>query len=154
MTVVGVPDPGTTVQGTVLLPDRLPAVGAEDVREDNGNFEVIEPVPGSSWNIWTPAEGAGSSATMVASDSVDGIGSLRLNPKGSARWHFYVVQNNIPMELEKTYTLIVLEAFPCFHPILSFCASFLDQFQSTFPGRYEHIAKIFDRAVFLVFFNV
>jgi len=70
----------------------------------NGNFDVMEPVPGPSWNIWTPAEGAGSSATMVTSDSVDGMGSLRLDPRGTVRWHFYVVQNNIAMEIGKTYT--------------------------------------------------
>jgi len=71
----------------------------------NGNFEVIEPVPGPSWNTWVPAEGAGSSAAMLASDSVDGMASLRLDPRGTSRWHFYVIQNNIPMEIGKTYTL-------------------------------------------------
>jgi hypothetical protein len=71
----------------------------------NPNFEVDEPIPGPSWDTWNPAEGDGSTATIDFADSIDGSGSCRIDPQGSANWHFYVINRGIPMEVGETYTL-------------------------------------------------
>ncbi|NQV35440.1 MAG: carbohydrate binding domain-containing protein [Phycisphaeraceae bacterium] len=85
----------------------VPQVSVAQVENllNNSSFEVVEPIPGPSWNVWFPAEGEGSTATIDTRHSVDGSGSCRINAKGTAQWHFYVTQNNIAMEVGETYTL-------------------------------------------------
>jgi hypothetical protein len=56
------------------------------------------------WATWNPAEGAGSNATIVDTDSVDGARSLRIEPVGLENWHFIVVNMPIALEIGKSYT--------------------------------------------------
>jgi len=70
----------------------------------NPSFEEDEDISaGPQWWTWNPAEGAGSTATIVDTEAIDGARSLRIEPKGSASWHFEVIQN-IPFDVGTTYT--------------------------------------------------
>ena len=56
------------------------------------------------WCTWNPVEGAGSNATIVDTDAVDGARSLRIEPIGVENWHFIVVNMPIPLEIGTEYT--------------------------------------------------
>ena len=56
------------------------------------------------WCTWNPAEGAGSNATIVDTDAVDGTKSLRIEPKGGTDWYFIVLQGDISVNVDKNYT--------------------------------------------------
>ena len=56
------------------------------------------------WCSWNPAEGAGSNATIVDTDSVDGTKSLRIEPVGVENWHFILVNISFSADLSKNYT--------------------------------------------------
>lgn len=71
----------------------------------NASFEEQQDIPGPGWGTWNPAQGAGSTATIDLTDSIDGIGSVRIDPKGTANWHFYLTASPIDMEVGATYTL-------------------------------------------------
>ncbi len=74
----------------------------------NPSFEEDEPVLDDpdwySWGTWNPAEGAGSNATIVDTDAVDGAKSLRIEPVGIKNWHFIVLNQPIVVEMGKNYT--------------------------------------------------
>ena len=74
----------------------------------NPSFEEDEPVLDDpdwySWGTWNPAEGAGSNATIVDTDAVDGAKSLRIEPVGVENWHFIVLNQPIVVEMDKNYT--------------------------------------------------
>jgi hypothetical protein len=74
----------------------------------NPSFEEDEPVLDDpdwySWATWNPAEGAGSNATIVDTDSIDGARSLRIEPVGVENWHFIVLNLPITVEMDKNYT--------------------------------------------------
>jgi hypothetical protein len=74
----------------------------------NPSFEEDEPVLDDpdwySWATWNPAEGAGSNATIVDTDAVDGARSLRIEPVGVENWHFIVLNQPITVEMDKNYT--------------------------------------------------
>ena len=74
----------------------------------NPSFEEDEPVLDDpdwySWATWNPAEGAGSNATIVDTDAVDGAKSLRIEPVGVENWHFIVLNLPIVVEMDKNYT--------------------------------------------------
>jgi len=70
----------------------------------NPSFEDDENIAaGPQWWTWNPAEGAGSTATIVDTEYIDGKRSLRVEPLGSSGWHFYVVQT-VPLDVGTTYT--------------------------------------------------
>jgi len=74
----------------------------------NPSFEEDEPVLDDpdwvQWCTWNPAEGAGSNATIVDTDSVDGTKSLRVEPVGVENWHFILVNISFLADLNKNYT--------------------------------------------------
>ena len=74
----------------------------------NPSFEedevVLDDPDWFQWSTWNPAEGAGSNATIVDTDSVDGTKSLRIEPVGVENWHFIVVNISFPADLNKNYT--------------------------------------------------
>jgi len=72
---------------------------------ENANFEVGQAIPRPGWGTWNPAAGDGSTATIIFSDSVDGSGSCRIDPKGSANGDFYLIAKPLNMEVSETYTL-------------------------------------------------
>jgi len=65
--------------------------------------DILNDLTYEQWWTWNPAEGAGSTATIVDTEVVDGKRSLRVEPKGSSGWHFYVVQT-VPLDVGTTYT--------------------------------------------------
>ncbi|MGB2862620.1 MAG: LamG-like jellyroll fold domain-containing protein [Sedimentisphaerales bacterium] len=74
----------------------------------NPSFEedevILDDPDWYSWCTWNPAEGAGSNATIVDTDSVDGARSLLIEPVGPENWHFIVVGMPIPTEVGASYT--------------------------------------------------
>ncbi|HUU19956.1 MAG TPA: LamG-like jellyroll fold domain-containing protein, partial [Sedimentisphaerales bacterium] len=74
----------------------------------NPSFEEDEPVLDDpdwvSWCTWNPAEGAGSNATIVDTEAIDGTRSLLVEPKGVENWHFILVNISFPANLDKNYT--------------------------------------------------
>jgi len=70
----------------------------------NPSFEEDENInAGPQWWTWNPAEGAGSTATIVDTEFVDGARSLRIVPLGGTSWYFEVIQT-IPFNVGTTYT--------------------------------------------------
>ena len=55
------------------------------------------------WCTW-PDWSAGSNATIVDTESIDGERSLRIEPKGSLNWHFILLYISFPADLDKNYT--------------------------------------------------
>jgi len=74
----------------------------------NPSFEEDEPILDDPdwylWCSWNPAEGAGSNATIVDTESIDGARSLRIEPKGVENWYFIVLYLSFPADLDKNYT--------------------------------------------------
>jgi len=74
----------------------------------NPSFEedeaILDDPDWYSWATWNPAEGAGSNATIVDTDAVDGARSLLIEPIGPENWHFIVVGMPIPTEVGTRYT--------------------------------------------------
>jgi hypothetical protein len=74
----------------------------------NPSFEEDEPILDDpdwvSWSTWNPAEGAGSNATIVDTESIDGARSLRVEPIGAENWFFILVNISFPADLDKNYT--------------------------------------------------
>ena len=74
----------------------------------NPSFEedeaILDDPDWYSWATWNPAEGAGSNATIVDTDAVDGARSLLIEPIGPENWHFIVVAMPIPTEVGTRYT--------------------------------------------------
>jgi len=85
--------------------------GVSDAVENllaNPSFEEDEPILDDpdwvNWCTWNPAEGAGSNATIVDTEAIDGARSLRIEPKGLENWHFIVLYLSFPADLDKNYT--------------------------------------------------
>ncbi|MHC4520310.1 MAG: carbohydrate binding domain-containing protein, partial [Planctomycetota bacterium] len=57
------------------------------------------------WWTWNPAQGAGGAATVVDTESIDGNRSVRVDPRGTANWHYIVAYDTIHVELSKDYTV-------------------------------------------------
>jgi len=74
----------------------------------NPSFEedeaVLDDPDWENWCTWNPAEGAGSNATIVDTDSVDGVRSLKIEPVGAENWYFIVLSLPIPVDMDKVYT--------------------------------------------------
>ncbi|MHC4329074.1 MAG: carbohydrate binding domain-containing protein [Planctomycetota bacterium] len=74
----------------------------------NPSFEededILDDPTWEQWCTWNPAEGAGSSVTVVDTEFIDGARSLRIDPKGPENWHFIVVNIGFPADLNKNYT--------------------------------------------------
>ena len=74
----------------------------------NPSFEedevILDDPDWYSWATWNPAEGAGSNATIVDTEAVDGARSLLIEPIGPENWHFIVVGMPIPTEVGTSYT--------------------------------------------------
>ena len=74
----------------------------------NPSFEeeelVLDDPDWSTWTTWNPAEGAGSNAVIVDTEAIDGTRSLRVDPVGNTNWYFIVIQGEIPLVVDQTYT--------------------------------------------------
>ena len=74
----------------------------------NPSFEddelILDDPDWVQWVTWNPAEGAGSNATIVDTESVDGARSLLIEPVGAENWHFIVLYMPIPVEVGASYT--------------------------------------------------
>jgi len=74
----------------------------------NPSFEedevILDDPEWEMWCTWNPDEGAGSSVTVVNTESIDGSRSLRVDPIGPENWHFIVVYISFPAALDKNYT--------------------------------------------------
>jgi hypothetical protein len=88
----------------------LPTAQAQVVGNlvQNPSFEedeaILDDPAWEAWATWNPAEGAGSNATIVDTESVDGTRSLMIEPIGAENWHFIVLNLPIPVEVGKSYT--------------------------------------------------
>jgi len=73
----------------------------------NPSFEedeaILDDPDWVQWCTWNPAEGAGSNATIVDTESADGAKSLRIEPKGIENWHFIVLYLPIMVDMDKNY---------------------------------------------------
>jgi hypothetical protein len=74
----------------------------------NPSFEedevVLDDPEWYAWATWNPAEGAGSNATIVDTEAVDGKRSLRIEPVGVENWHFIVANISFPLTFGADYT--------------------------------------------------
>jgi len=74
----------------------------------NPSFEedeaILDDPAWEQWCTWNPAEGAGSNATIVDTEAVDGTRSLMIEPVGPENWHFIVLSLPIPTEVGASYT--------------------------------------------------
>jgi hypothetical protein len=74
----------------------------------NPSFEededILDDPTWEQWCTWNPDEGAGSIATVVDTEFIDGSKSLRVDPKGPENWHFIVVNIGFAADLSKDYT--------------------------------------------------
>ncbi len=74
----------------------------------NPSFEedevILDDPDWEQWCTWNPDEGAGSSVTVVNTESIDGSRSLRVDPIGPENWHFIVVYISFPADIDKNYT--------------------------------------------------
>ncbi|MHC4680010.1 MAG: LamG-like jellyroll fold domain-containing protein [Planctomycetota bacterium] len=88
----------------LLLCDYVPGSGLLS----NASFEQDEAVLNDRgwirWCTWNPTEGAGSNAMIVDTESIDGTRSLRIEPRGTKRWHFIVLYQSFPADVDKGYT--------------------------------------------------
>jgi hypothetical protein len=73
----------------------------------NPSFEddeaILDDPDWLQWATWNPAEGAGSNATIVDTESIEGARSLRIEPKGIENWHFIVLYLPIMVDMDKNY---------------------------------------------------
>ena len=69
----------------------------------NPSFEedevILDDPDWAQWCTWNAAEGAGSNATIVDTDAIDGARSLRIEPKGIENWHFIVAYISFPLNI-------------------------------------------------------
>ena len=74
----------------------------------NPSFEedeaILDDPAWQQWATWNPAEGAGSNATVVDTESFDGARSLLIEPVGIENWHFMVLYMPIPVDVGASYT--------------------------------------------------
>ncbi len=74
----------------------------------NPSFEedeaILDDPDWLQWTTWNPAEGAGSNATIVDTEFIDGARSLRVEPKGGTDWYFIVLQDYITLAVGTDYT--------------------------------------------------
>ena len=74
----------------------------------NPSFEedeaILDDPNWEAWATWNPAEGAGSNATIVDTESIDGARSLRIDPIGGTDWYFIVLNGPFPLEVGTQYT--------------------------------------------------
>jgi len=74
-----------------------PSFEEDEVVLDDPNWEA--------WATWNPEEGAGSNATIVDTESVDGARSLRVEPVGVENWHFIVANMEFPLDFGADYAI-------------------------------------------------
>ncbi|GAI58446.1 unnamed protein product, partial [marine sediment metagenome] len=74
----------------------------------NPSFEVDEAILDDpdwyQWCTWNPAEGAGSNATIVDTEFIDGARSLMIEPRGGTDLYFIVLQDSLSLEVGQNYT--------------------------------------------------
>jgi len=56
------------------------------------------------WCTWNTPEGAGSNATIVDTESIDGARSLMVEPIGDVSWYFVVAYISLPLTVGADYT--------------------------------------------------
>jgi len=75
----------------------------------NPSFEEDEPIfndpDWEGWGTWNSAEGAGSLVEIDETEFIDGKRSLRVEPIGTANWHFIVLSLPILVDIDKDYTI-------------------------------------------------
>ncbi len=75
----------------------------------NSSFEEDEVILDDpfwyQWCTWNPSQGAGSNATIVKTESIDGKRSLRVEPKGAENWYFIVEYISFPLKVGTPYTV-------------------------------------------------
>ncbi len=73
----------------------------------NGSFEedeaILDDPDWAAWATWNPTEGAGSNATIVDTEALDGARSLMIEPVGTEDWHFVVLNSPLALEVGTTY---------------------------------------------------
>jgi hypothetical protein len=74
----------------------------------NPSFEeddvVLDDPDWYQWCTWNDAAGAGSNATIVDTDAIDGTKSLRVEPIGIENWHFIVANISFPLTSGADFT--------------------------------------------------
>jgi hypothetical protein len=75
----------------------------------NPSFEeddvVLDDPDWYQWCTWNDAAGAGSNATIVDTDAVDGAKSLKVEPIGVENWHFIVANISFPLSSGTDFTV-------------------------------------------------
>jgi hypothetical protein len=95
----------------VLMLIALPPVTHAQVENwiVNPSFEEDEPIfndpDWENWATWNSAEGAGSMIEIDETEFIDGKRSLRVEPVGTANWHFIVLSLPILVDIDKDYTI-------------------------------------------------
>ncbi len=99
------------VLGAALCLTAMPQVSLAQVENlaQNPSFEETDGVlpnvwgtPG--WTTWNSAEGNGGVVDFDDVDFIDGSRSLKVEPKGTAGWHFQVIQVQLRLEVGTEYT--------------------------------------------------
>jgi len=74
----------------------------------NPSFEADEVILNDpwwfQWCTWNTPEGAGSNATIVDTESIDGARSLMVEPIGDVDWYFVVAYISLPLKVGTNYT--------------------------------------------------
>ena len=74
----------------------------------NPSFEEYEAIlddpAEDKWWTWGDGTGVKSTVQFDTSECVDGVRSLRVDPKGAANWHFMVLYQPIPQKVGTKYT--------------------------------------------------
>jgi WD40 repeat protein len=74
----------------------------------NPSFEEYEAIlddpAEDKWWTWGDDTGVKSTVQFDTSECVDGVRSLRVDPKGAANWHFIVLYTPIPQKVGTKYT--------------------------------------------------
>ena len=75
----------------------------------NPSFEedevILDDPDWSQWCTWNDPQSAGSNATIVDTEFIDGTKSLRVDPIGtSVDWHFIVANISFPLQVGTQYS--------------------------------------------------
>ncbi len=91
----------------MLVAVPLATLGQAQNLLQNPSFEedeaILDDPDWVQWCTWNPAEGAGSNATIVDTDSIDGTRSLMIEPRGTDAGHFYVIYQPVALEVGRDY---------------------------------------------------
>ena len=95
----------------VLLLTALPSVTHAQPADNltiNPSFEedevILDDPTWEQWATWGDQGGLNSTVEIDETEFIDGERSLRIIPTGNTNWHFIVLNQPIPVNVDKNYT--------------------------------------------------